>query len=158
MDHFLKCLSMKKKIASILQNQLRLNFWYTKKTFYWIYKIHVSRGAILIFCQLNRGEAAKLAHLLESASLKESIWLKIMKKCVLNSWISFLHFLIDKDCSENYWSRCYFRFLEDCGCINLLATSSKLAQSSIFSCHVLVIFLYIQNYILLAKVTENGYL
>ena len=30
------------------------------------------------------GEAAKLAHLLESASLQKSIWLKIMKKYLLN--------------------------------------------------------------------------
>ena len=31
------------------------------------------------------GKATKLAHLLESASLNKSIWIKIMKKYVLNS-------------------------------------------------------------------------
>ena len=49
-----------------------------------------------------KGEAAKLTHLIESASLKKSIWLKIMKKYLFNSWISFLHFPMDEDCIENY--------------------------------------------------------
>ena len=50
----------------------------------------------------DREDLAKLAHLLESASLKISIGIKIMKKYVLNSWISFLHFPMHKDCIENY--------------------------------------------------------
>ena len=34
-------------------------------------------------------------------SIKKSTSMKIMKKYVLNSWISFLHFPMHKDCIEN---------------------------------------------------------
>ena len=50
----------------------------------------------------GRGEAAKLTHLLESVSLKKNIWIKIIKKYVMNSWISFLNFSMHRDCIESY--------------------------------------------------------
>ena len=51
-----------------------------------------------------------------------------MKKYVLNSWISFLHFPMHKDCIEDHRSRCLFRFSEDCRCVNLPAMSGKFAH------------------------------
>ena len=47
------------------------------------------------------GENRRNWHVLESAIEKKCISLKIMKTYVLNTWISFLHFPMDKDCIEN---------------------------------------------------------
>ena len=46
-------------------------------------------------------EAAKLAQLLESASLKKNYMNKNYEKYVLNSWLSVLHFSMHKDCIRN---------------------------------------------------------
>ena len=73
----------------------------------------------------GRREAEKLAHLLESASLTKSIWIKIIKKY---AWISFLHFPIHKGCIKNYENRCSFRFPEDWSCVNLPGMAGELAR------------------------------
>ena len=71
-----------------------------------------------------------------------------MKKYVLSSWISFLHFSMHKDCIENYQSRCLFRFPENCTCVNLPAMSGKLAHqyyNLLLPC-IIYFFIYLDSH------------
>ena len=93
--------------------------------------------------KLCRGEAAKFARLSESASLKKIIWLTIMEKYLLNSWI-YLSYTLRwikialKIIKAGVYS--YFWRIAPAS-IYLPCRVNWRTNIIIFSCHVLVIVL-----------------